>query len=68
MTIKDIETRVAEIRSAMTSEDADLKSLIEEAKELKTRKEEIIAETKAQELEVEHARHRWKKLSPEKVK
>lgn len=53
MTIKDIETRVAEIRSAMTSEDADLKSLIEEAKELKTRKEEIIAETKAQELEVE---------------
>lgn len=53
MTIKDIETRSAEIREAMTHEDADLKSLIEEAKELKTRKEEIIAETKAQELEVE---------------
>ena len=33
MTIKEIETRSAEIREAMTSEDADLKSLIEEAKE-----------------------------------
>ena len=57
MTIKDIETRCAEIREAMTSEDADLKSLIEEAKELKTRKAELIevemAEAKAKELEVE---------------
>lgn len=57
MTIKDIETRSAEIREAMTSEDADLKSLIEEAKELKTRKAEIIetekAEAKAKEVEAE---------------
>lgn len=53
MTIKDIETRSAEIREAMTSEDADLKSLIEEAKELKTRKAELIAEQKEKELEAE---------------
>lgn len=57
MTIKEIETRSAEIREAMTSEDADLKSLIEEAKELKTRKAEIIetekAEAKAKEVEAE---------------
>ena len=53
MTIKDIETRTAEIREAMTSEDADLKSLIEEAKELKTRKAELIAEQKEKELEAE---------------
>ena len=53
MTIKDIEMRTAEIREAMTSEDADLKSLIEEAKELKTRKAELIAEQKEKELEAE---------------
>lgn len=53
MTIKEIETRSAEIREAMTSEDADLKSLIEEAKELKTRKAELIAEQKEKELEAE---------------
>lgn len=53
MTIKDIETRSAEIREAMTSEDADLKSLIEEAKELKTRKAELITEQKEKELEAE---------------
>ena len=53
MTIKEIETRSAEIREAMTSEDADLKSLIEEAKELKTRKSELIAEQKEKELEAE---------------
>ena len=53
MIIKDIETRSAEIREAMTSEDADLKSLIEEAKELKTRKAELIAEQKEKELEAE---------------
>ena len=57
MTIKEIETRVAEIREAMTSEDADLKALIDEAKELKTRKAELIeaekVEQKAKELEVE---------------
>lgn len=57
MTIKDIETRSAEIREAMTAEDADLKALIAEAKELKTRKAEIIeaekAEAKAKEIEAE---------------
>lgn len=53
MTIKDIETRSAEIREEMTSEDADLKSLIKEARELKARKAEIIAEQKAKELEAE---------------
>lgn len=57
MTIKEIETRVAEIREAMTSEDADLKSLIAEARELKTAKAEILesveTEMKEKELEVE---------------
>lgn len=53
MTIKDIETRSAEIREAMTSEDADLKSLIQEAKELKTRKAEILEETRLAMIEAE---------------
>ena len=53
MTIKDIEMRTAEIREAMTSEDADLKALIEEAKELKTRKAEILEETRKAMIEAE---------------
>ena len=57
MTIKEIETRSAEIREEMTHEDADLKSLITEARQLKTEKAEILEsvekEMKEKELEVE---------------
>lgn len=53
MTIKDIETRCAEIRESVTSEDADIKALKEEAKELIERKKEILAEERAKEVEAE---------------
>lgn len=53
MTLKDIEVRAAEIREAMTAEDADIQALTEETRSLIEEKSRLIAETAEKEAEVE---------------
>lgn len=53
MTLKEIEVRAAEIREAMTAEDADIQALTEETRSLIEEKSRLIAETAEKEAEVE---------------